>query len=94
MFDQVQAVEQAAGADAYVDTSTLIAPGRVYVRYLSCRPHEPCGVLATTGFDAARATDGMHLCPTQEKTVNGVVGADCSVYSTSEQRFADAISGR
>jgi hypothetical protein len=92
IFDQIQAVEQAAKPDRYVDTSPLISPRRVYTKYLACRGKEPCNVLAPRGYDAARAADGLHLCPTQTATVNGVVGPTCTVYSTAEQRFADQVA--
>lgn len=91
-FDEVQVGEQQAGADGYVDTSPLIAPGRVFASVVRCRGLEPCGVRAPAGFDAARSSDGMHLCPTVNATVAGVVTDTCTVYATSEQRFADQVS--
>jgi hypothetical protein len=83
---------QAARPDAYVDTSRLIAPNRVFTAILPCHPGEPCNVLAPRGFDAARAPDGLHLCPTQLKTVAGVVSAQCTVYSISAVRFAEQVA--
>jgi hypothetical protein len=92
-FDQVQSGMQAASRpDAYVDTSRLIAPNRVFTQYLPCRPGEPCNVLAPRGYDAARAADGLHLCPTQLKTVAGVVSTQCTVYSISAARFAEQVA--
>lgn len=91
-FDQIQAVMEAAGADAYVDTSPLISPGRVFAASLPCRTGEQCGVLAPAGSDAARSPDGIHLCPTQLQTVRGVNAPRCSVYSTSAARFAEQVA--
>jgi hypothetical protein len=91
-FDQVQAAEQSSGADAYVDTNPLIAPNRVFAKYVRCRAGEPCAVLAPSGYDAARAPDGIHLCPATPQPVNGVVPVGCAVWSTSQQRFADEVA--
>ncbi len=91
-FDEVQTAEQQAGADAYVDTDPLIAPGRVFTPTVPCRGSEPCAVLAPAGFDAARSSDGVHLCPTTSGIINGVVTGVCTVYATSEQRFADQVT--
>jgi hypothetical protein len=92
LFDQVQAGMQAARPNAYVDTSRLIAPNRVFTPFLACRAGEPCNVLAPHGYDAARAADGLHLCPTQLTTIAGVVNAQCSVYSISAARFAEQVA--
>jgi hypothetical protein len=91
-FDEVQAALQRAGADAYVDTSPLIAPGRVYAEQLACIGTEPCGVLAPAGFDKARAEDGMHLCPVAQANPDGTVSSTCAVWATSENRFADQVA--
>ena len=91
-FDAIQTAEQQAGPDAYVDTDPLIAPGRVFAATVRCRVEERCGVLAPTGYDAARSWDGIHLCPTNNQAINGVITNVCNVYATSEQRFADQVA--
>ena len=92
-FDQVQDAAEAAGPDAVVDTSPLISPGHTFSQYVPCRPGEACGVMAPPGFNAARSPDGLHLCPTTSHSSNGVVVPQCSVWSTSAQRFADEVAG-
>ncbi len=91
-FDQVQDAATSAGPDAVVDTSPLISPGRTFSQYVPCRAGEACGIMAPPGYNAARAPDGLHLCPTTSHTSNGVVVPQCSVWSTSAQRFADEVA--
>jgi hypothetical protein len=91
-FDQVQAAAETARPDAVADTSPLIAPGRTFARYVPCLPHEACGVMAPAGYNAARAPDGLHLCPTATLASKGVIVGRCSVWSTSAQRFADEVA--
>jgi hypothetical protein len=91
-FDQVQDAAASAGPDAVVDTSPLISPGRTFSQYVPCRAGEACGVMAPPGYNAARSPDGLHLCPTMSHSSNGVVVPQCSVWSTSAQRFADEVT--
>jgi hypothetical protein len=92
-FDQVQAAAESAAPDAVVDTSPLISPGRTFSRYVPCMPGETCGVMAPPGYNAARAPDGLHLCPSITRSANGVLFGKCPVWSTSAQRFAEEVAG-